>query len=38
VGASIEIARVDGLTAVHLVQLPGIPTAIQELIALGLSR
>jgi hypothetical protein len=35
VGADMEIARLDGLTAVHLVQLPGTPKNIQELILLG---
>ena len=35
VGADIEIARLDGLTAIHIAQLPGTPKAIYELIMLG---
>ena len=35
VGADIEIARLDGLTAIHIAQLPGTPKPIYELIMLG---
>ena len=35
VGADIGIARLDGMTAIHIAQLPGTPKAIYELIMLG---
>jgi ankyrin repeat protein len=35
VGADVDIARLDGMTAVHVAQLPGTPKAIYELVMLG---
>ena len=35
VGADMEIARLDGMTAVHLAQLPGTPKVIYDLMMLG---
>jgi hypothetical protein len=31
----MEIARLDGMTAIHIAQLPGTPKAIYELVMLG---
>ena len=35
VGADMDAARLDGMTAIHLAQLPGTPKAIYELMMLG---
>ncbi len=35
VGADMDLARLDGMTAIHIAQLPGTPKAIYELIMLG---
>jgi ankyrin repeat protein len=35
VGADMDVARLDGMTAIHIAQLPGTPKVIYELIMLG---
>ena len=35
VGADITLARLDGMTARHIAQLPGTPAGLRELLSLG---